>query len=428
MKNIIQFILKKLSQTILKKYQPKIIGVSGNVGKTSAKEAICTVLASQFQIRKNIKNYNNEIGVPLTIIGEKSAGKSILGWFIIFLKGLKLIIIRYGGYPDILILELGVDRPKDMEYLTKFIYCQIAVMTAIGEIPVHIEFFKNAKDLIKEKSILVKSLPENGLAILNSDDPSILEMKELTKAKILSYGFGENADLKAENVSYYFNERGNFNNLGGINFKINYQGHIVPFQLKNILGRHQIYPVLAAIAVGLNFGLNLVEISESIKNYQPPAGRMRLINGIKNTIIVDDTYNSSPSATLAALDALINFKAKRRIAVLGDMFELGRHTEETHRKVGEKVAQICDLFFGVGNRMIFALEEAEKYGMYGTHLFHAKTSDEIKFKVQEKIQQGDIILVKGSQGMRMERVILEIMAEPEKAEELLVRQEEGWKK
>jgi len=424
MKKIVEYILKKMSAAALKKYQPKIIGVTGSMGKTSTKEAIFAVLSYKFKARRNEKNYNNEIGVPLTILGIPSAGRSPIKWLVNFLKSLKLILLK-ADYPEVLILEMGADKPGDIKYLTNFIKCDIGVITGIGEIPVHIEFFHSVEQVVREKARLIESLDENGLAVLNFDDEKVKALAGKTRAKILSYGFAEDAKLRAINFDLNI---GADPLMSGAAFKIEYDGKIIPIRKEGVLGHHQLYPMLAAIAVGSQMGLNLIEAIEGLKKYQTPKGRLRMIAGIKHSYVLDDTYNASPASTLAALETLAKFEGRRKIAVLGDMLELGEFSEEAHRQVGAKAGEIADIFLAVGNRMIFAADEARKKGMAAQNVFEFNTADEARLPLQAMIQKGDVILIKGSQGMRLEKVVEEIMAEPEKAGELLVRQEKEWKR
>lgn len=405
---------------VLKKYKPLIVGVTGSVGKTSTKEAIYAVLSTKFKVRRNIKNYNNEIGVPLTILDLESGNRDIKDWLKNFALAIKTILIK-SQYPEVLVLEMGADRPGDIKYLTKFVPVDVAVITAIGEIPVHVEFFKTPIQIAREKFYLLQKLSVKGKAILNADDKLLLEMKNKTRAEVLTYGFGQEAELRASDV--IFTDR----DQPGLSLKLNFQGTLVPVRLPGILGFHQIYAILAAAAVGLVFDFNLIEIVEALSKFQPLSGRMKLISGIKNTKIIDDSYNASPSATLRALETLEKLEAKRKIAVLGDMLELGEYTERAHRQVGQKVKEVADLLFLVGERVIFIADEAEKQGFDKNKIFQFSASEEAKKVVQEKIEEGDLILVKGSQSMRMEKIVEEIMAEPEKAKELLVRQEKGWK-
>ena len=428
MRDKLQYILKILAKLTIWRYKPLIIGVTGSVGKTSAKEAIYSVLKDKFRTRRNIKNYNNEIGVPLTVLGSyispQTKFSGLLGWIKIFSISL-IKVIYQKNYPEVLVLELGVSKPGDMKYLMSFIPVEIGVFTAIGEFPSHIEFFPEKEKLVEEKSLLIKSLPKNGLAVLNYDDLSVRQAgRDLSdKIKTVYYGFGQGADLRIENYELKIDdiEKEDF----GINFKIDHKGSFVPIRLMKVLGKHHVFSAAAAASIGLFLDMNLVEIAEGLKDYYSLPGRMNLIKGIKKTLIIDDTYNASPLSVESALDILdelkINSEKKsRKIAVLGDMMELGAETEAGHRVVGKKASKIADLIFTVGDRARFISDEAKQNGFDGNKIFEFSKSEDAGLLIQEKIEKGDIILVKGSRYMRMEKIIKEIMAEPEKADDLLI--------
>lgn len=430
MKIFIEQILKVLSGMILRKYHPKVIGITGSVGKTSTKEAVYTVLTSKFKARKNIKNYNNEIGLPLSIIGVESPGRNLFGWAGVFLKALKLVFSKQESYPEILILEMGVDRPGDMKYLTNFVKCDIGIVSAIGDIPVHIEFFGSAENVAKEKSVLVESLSKDGIALLNYDDKAVAGMKKNTQAKVITFGLKKGADVQGIEISFSDGQWTLENGALGTSFKVSCQGKIVPFRLFNVLGYQQVYAVLAATAVGAQLGMNLVEIAEAVKNYQAPPGRMKVIKGIKNTLILDDTYNAAPLSVKTALKILKELQAKggRKIAVLGDMRELGDFSEAAHREVGELAAGSVSVLFAVGKQARFIAEQAIQKGMDKSSVLVYNDVSEAGIKLEDVMQENDLVLIKGSQGMRMEKIVEEVMAEPQRAKELLVRQDESWKK
>ncbi|OGZ33910.1 MAG: hypothetical protein A3I88_03575 [Candidatus Portnoybacteria bacterium RIFCSPLOWO2_12_FULL_39_9] len=420
MRSILQYLLKILSQIVLWKYRPEIVAVSGSVGKTTAKEAIYTILKAHFRARRNLENYNNEIGVPLAILGLETGGRSIKKWLKIFLKALAVIIFKT-EYPEILVLEMGADKPGDLGYLLSFVPIKIGVITAIGEFPVHLEFFPEKDALIEEKSSLVKSLPRKGLAVLNYDDLSVRMMREniSSGAQIISYGFGQGADLKIMNYELKIKnlEEKDF----GVNFKLENKGSMVPIRLKKCLGKQQAYAAAAAAAVGLNFGLNLVNISAGLEKFRPLPGRTNLIRGIKKTWIIDDTYNASPSSVIAGLEILNQFQPKRKIAVLGDMLELGEKTEEAHRRVGREAFLTADLLLLVGERARFIADEMKKNGFSEEKIFEFDSAEKAGLALQEKLEAGDIILIKGSRAMRMEKIVKEIMAFPEKVSKILVQ-------
>lgn len=421
MKNILIKCLTFFARLIIKKYKPIIIGITGSVGKTSSKEAIVTVLKDLFPVRASQGNYNNELGVPLTIIGEKTGGRSLFRWLKVFLKAIFLLIFPL-RYPKVLILEMGADKPGDIDYLVKNFPPSIAVVTAVG--PTHLEFFGTIQKVALEKSKIIQVLPKDGLAILNIDDEMVKQMKEKTKARVVTLGFSEEADVQALELREHLESKFLKNEfLGGTNFKIKYQGDIVPIFLPNLLGKQAAYAALVGAAVGLNFNLNLIYISEQFRNFEPLPGRMHLIPGIKQTIIIDDSYNSSPKAALAALEVLKNIKPEisgRCIAVLGDMLELGAYTEEGHRQVGKAAASVVDYLIGVGERAYFILDEAKKSGLSSEKTFFYHSSDEAGHFLQSLIKSGDVILIKGSRKMKMEKIVQEIMAEPLQASKLLV--------
>ena len=421
MRKILQFILKELSKSVLKKYKPTIIAVTGSVGKTSTKEAIYHVLKSHFgekEVRRNQRNYNNEIGVPLTLFGLETAGRSIFGWLGKFIKIFETIIFKV-PYPSFLVLEMGADRPGDIKYLTSFIHPKVSIITAIGEIPVHVEFFKSPEEVVREKRNLIVCLDEDGVAVLNYDDEKIKQMAEGLKAKILTYGLKEKADVRATNYDLRIGSP-TASEVSELNFKLDFKGSTVPAKLINVLGVQHLYSALAAATVGIVFSMNLIEIVEALKEFRPLLGRMHMIKGIKTTLIIDDCYNAALLSMEAALDSLKIFEGRRKIAVLGDMLEIGEYAPEAHRRVGRKAAAIADLIFIVGPRAKFIAETAIKYGFDEKKIFQFDVSDDAGKKIQEELEEGDIVLIKGSRAMKMEKIIKEIMAEPERAKELLV--------
>jgi len=427
MKKIVELILKILAKAILAKYKPEIVGITGSVGKTSTKEAVYTVLASKFRVRRNIKNYNNEIGLPLTIIGSESVGRSVIGWLTVFLKGVKLIIFKDSKYPKILVLEMGVDKPGDMAYLNSIVKCKIGIATAIGS--VHVENFGTIEKLYREKTELIKSINNSGWSILNYDDEKTRTMKSVSKAKIITYGLSEKAGLRAHEIRFNFLDK-NKKELQGINFKLSYGGSTVPVLLINMLGKSAVYSALAAAAAGISYNMDLADISQALLNYKAPKGRMNVIKGIKHTVIIDDSYNAEPKSAMAALGALKMLpiaEERRKFAVLGDMLELGSYSEAGHREVGKYAVKcLINKLILVGERARDIGHGAEEAGMQRDDIFHFDNSDSAGKFIQDRIRKGDLILVKGSQGMRMEKIVKEIMAEPLRAEELIVRQDESW--
>lgn len=429
MKNLLQAILYNLAKLYIKKYRPFIVAITGNVGKTSTKEAIASVLQkSGKRIRVSGGNLNNEWGAPLTILGDWSDryyqdGSIFKFWPEVVLKGMAGLIFKI-SYPEILILEYGAGKPGDIKKLAKDFKPKIAVITAVGEIPVHVEYFSGPEGVAKEKSKLPEALDIDGFAVLNFDDDVVLDMKGKTKAKVLTFGFGEGANILISNFDIKLNEAGE---PLGVIFKLNYENSFVPVKIEGFLGKSLAYSAGAAAAVGLALGINLVDISAALTGYKGPAGRLKILKGIKNSIIVDDTYNSSPASAHLAIDTIKSIPAKRKILVLGDMLELGKYTIEAHRSAGNLAGNFADILICVGAKAKFIADAAANQ-MPRDKIFTYETSDEAKPKVQELVMDGDLVLVKGSQGVRMEKITEEIMAEPEKKSELLVRQSLSWRK
>jgi UDP-N-acetylmuramoyl-tripeptide--D-alanyl-D-alanine ligase len=427
MRRLLSLKLQFLARLILKKYQPLIIGITGSVGKTSTREAVFAVLKDKRRVRLSYKNYNNEIGMPLTILGAKSPGRNLFGWLGVFLSALKTILIKDKLYPEILILELGVDRPGDMANLLKIVKPKIGIVTAVSHS--HLEYFDSIANIKKEKQVLIDNLDSGGLAILNYDNKLTREMAVGSRAKVISYGLEAGADLQAQDLKYNL-DKGSYE-LSGINFKLNYRGSIVPVFMKNVISPSAVYAALAAAATGIYFDLNLVEIAQSLSDFVLPPGRMNVLAGIKHSFIIDDTYNSAPESCLSALDVLGRIKIEansKKYAVLGDMLEIGDYSEEGHYAIGKRAAEAgVDCLIAVGSRSNDILRGALEAGLEDTHIFAFSAATEVGKFLEERIKAGDIILIKGSQGIRLEKVVKAIMTEVDKAAELLVRQGSEWK-
>lgn len=409
MRKILQKILRILAEIALKKYKPVVIAITGSVGKTSTKEAIYSVFKSHFgekRVRRNYRNYNNELGVPLTIFDLETGGKSILRWVPKFIKIFWMIIFRV-EYPDFLILEMGADKPGDIKYLLDFVHHKVGVITAVGEIPVHVEFFESPEKVAEEKSTLLKMLDKEGIGVLNYDDERVRKMAEQIGTKIITYGLNDKADIRATNCDLKIIDKGE--NISELNFKLDFKGSSVPAKLINVLGCQHLYSALAAAAVGIIFDMNLIEISEALKQIEAIPGRMRLLKGIKNTLIIDDSYNAALLSMEAGLDALKTFQGRRKVAVLGDMLEIGKYSPEAHIRVGKKAAENADIIFAVGNCTGFVAEGAMNAGFDTNKIFQFSTSEEARLAVQKELKENDIILVKGSRSMQMEKVIEEII-------------------
>ena len=417
-----------MAQAVLRRHHPLVIGITGNVGKTSAREAIYAVLSSKVTVWRGLpdKNYNNQIGVPLVILNAIHHGKNPIGWLGVAFRFLQL----YWGkqYPPVVLLEMGIDRPGDMDYLLQMARPQIGILTGIGKIPVHVEFFANPDAVLAEKLKLAQSVPQDGSVILNADDERLENISAIRAQKIFTYGFSSTAKIRVEEFQIHIGESGSAKIPDGIVFKIAYGGSLIPVKILDALGKAQALAAASAFAVGISYGMNPVEIVAALVNYHTPPGRLRVFNGVRGSVILDDTYNAAPAAMEQALETLRLVPGKRKIGVLGDMLELGSYSEEAHRRIGSLIPGACDILMTVGSRAVLIRDQALKGGFNPANTYHFSNSREVAKTLLLLLSEGDLVLAKGGQSMRMERVVESIMAEPEKAKELLVRQSVDWKR
>ncbi|MBU4347961.1 UDP-N-acetylmuramoyl-tripeptide--D-alanyl-D-alanine ligase [Patescibacteria group bacterium] len=403
LKTKLEKIIRGLAILTIKRYQPGIIAVTGSVGKTSTKEAIYSVLKDSRFVRATHGNFNNEFGLPLTILGDYTKIVGKMFWVKVIFKSIFRLIFKL-KYPEILILEYAADKPGDIKNLLSIAMPRIGVITSIGEIPSHIEFYSGPEAVSREKAKILEVLPSMGVAVLNADDKYVLEMKTRTKAHVMTYGFGSESEIQITN----FENRIEKGKPAGISFKLNYGGSFAPIRIVGCFGKSQAYAVAAASAIGFVFGMNLVKISEALRYYKMPSQRGEIIPGIKKSFIIDDSYNASPASMKAAIELADSMKFKRKIAVLGDMLEIGKHTIEAHENIGKLIVNVFDILITVGPRSKFIAETASKKGFPVKNILNFEFADDAKLKVQEIIKKGDLILIKGSRALELEKVVEEI--------------------
>jgi len=427
LKKIVVYILRLESRLILWKYKPKIVAITGSVGKTSTKDAVFAVISGENYVRKSEKSYNSQISLPLTILGCSNGWNNPVVWIINFLKGLWLFIWPH-KYPKWLVLEVGVWKPGDMRDTALWLQTDAVIITAIGHTPPHIEFFDSRKHLIEEKSGLIKTLKKDGVLILNNDDEAVREMKSKTKNRVVTFGFKDDSDIQGSAESIFYNKKGV---PEGVMFRIDEDGNSLPVIVEGVFGRNHIYASFGALALAYALKWNMLEAVSNLKNYSVSPGRMRLLKGVNQSFIIDDTYNSSPFACETALKTLNEVQATgRKIAVLGDMLELGRHTEESHRDMGKFARENLDVLMVVGSRAQKIKEGALEAGMKKNKIFEFPNAIEAGKFLKTFVKAGDFILVKGSQSMRMERAVEAILSVGIKRNKskLLVRQDSEWLK
>lgn len=412
------------TKKILAKYTPAVIGVAGSVGKTTTREAIAAVLSQQFSVRQSIRSYNDGIGVPMTVIGLESPGKSLVGWVQVFFHIFRLLYTRM-PYPKMLVVEMGTDRPGDIAYLTHMCRPDVAVLTAIS--PEHYEYFKSMERLEFEEKNIVRALPATGVAILNGDDARVMGESDTIPVRTMTYGFGEHVDVRVTSTSMVRENQ----SVRGMEFGFRMGTRSLEARVDGVIGAQHGYALSAAAAVGLYFEMKDADIEKGLSQYRAAPGRMRLIDGVKNTTIIDDTYNASPRAAQAAVETLaatpISTEQGERYAVLGDMLELGPITREEHEDLGRMVVdQRIDFLITVGPASKHIAAAALDEGMEEHRIAKFDTSIAAGSFLQEKLEPGDVVLVKGSQGVRMEKIVREIMAHPEEAPTLIARTYGKW--
>ena len=406
--------------------KPRVIVIAGSVGKTSTKEAIAVALGVHepgSDVCVAPENYNNELGVPLTIFGKKAPGKSVFKWIALMIRATSLGI----GFGKIgcrmLVLEYATDKPGDIAYLLTIAKPHVAVLTAIGA--EHTEFFKTIEAVQEEELSLLSGLDADGIAVLNADDDHVMEGKGITDATVVTFGQSQQATVRVESLEQ---ER------EGVDLKFVSLSHSVRFHLKGVFGLPSALSVAAALAVVYyHLDADLGDVVERLKSdFHGVPGRARLLSGIKQTTLLDDSYNSSPLSALSAIRDLATFPKEERanrIAAIGDMLELGSLAESAHEQLGEEIAKAnIDILVLCGTLAPAVRDGALRVGMDENAIFHFATSGEAGLFIQHTLKKGDVVLIKGSQGVRMEKITKELMAEPEKADELLCRQGSKWKK
>ena len=339
------------------------------------------------------------------------------------MKGLWLILVPH-KYPKWLVLEVGVSKPDDMKKTASWLKSDAVIITGIGETPAHIEFFNSREHLINEKSGLIRTLKKDGVLILNADDEAVLELGTKSKNRITTYGLKAGADTIGREENIFYDDAGL---PRGIIFRVDSDGNSLPVVMEGVFGKNHIYASLAALALASSLKWNMLDAVNALKNYDVPPGRMRLLPGINNSLLIDDTYNSSPFACQSALKTLGEVKAKgRKIAVLGDMLELGKHTIEAHQEIGRIAEKNVEIIIVVGPRAKSIKEGAVLAGMDKEKIFEFSSSRETGEFLKTFVKKGDLVLIKGSQGIRMERAVEKILEDQKNKNKLLVRQDKEW--
>lgn len=442
----LQRYLGQCAKAVLERERPFIIGVTGSVGKSTAKQMIGAALqahAPEHRVRVPAGSFNNELGLPLTVFGASYPRRSPMAWLSLLMKA---TAGRFGLWKtgiNTFVFEMGADKPGDIEYLTSIAKPDVAVITAVTpedpELPpVHSAFYPSIDALAEQKSQLVKAVRDGGSVVLNADDKRVFAMRHLTHEHVTTFGEMEQAEVRILETQIVMEDRGEINIPTGIRTVITVFGHRYEFYFDGVFGRPIAYAAAAAVGVVAEMDIEQEQVRSMPQYYIPMPGRTRIIPGIKHTTLLDDTYNSSPAAAISALRDLGRMPLKagqRRVACLGEMRELGDESANLHRRVGAEAARSgLDLLVCCGTFSAAMAEGALANGMKPEQVQVIEDTPEAGLFIQNWLQAGDVVLAKASQGtihtkgVRMERVIKELMAEPLRASELLVRQDEAWKR
>lgn len=429
-KSLIRNILKRNVKSALERYNPTIIAVCGSVGKTTVRNLLAQSLREYGAVGSNRKNYNSEWGIIFSILQVEAPGKNPLEWLKIMAKS-----FAFGNleeeFPDIWVLELGVDKPGDMDFFVQdFLKFDAVIFTFYGESPVHLENFESVKDLVQEDLNALTALKDDGFVIANSDDPMQASMIKKHKDHIITYGLYE-ADVTLVDIQSEIDmvdDKSVWDTYGTaikpiLHQKISYRGGLVPFQVEYMFGTAQAKCLLPVVSFFIHEGVNLIEISQKITTFQPVNGRMRFFEGIKDTLIIDDTYNAAPASVEEGLRSMefIKLEGARKIAVLGSMMELGEKEIDEHARIGQVAAEHVDILVTVGDKMIHAHKEFQFHKSYKAAIHVQEPEDAVDW-IRMNVTPNDIFYVKGSASTHMERVVAELISFKKYRTQNLVRQ------
>ncbi|KAA3647056.1 MAG: UDP-N-acetylmuramoyl-tripeptide--D-alanyl-D-alanine ligase [Chloroflexi bacterium] len=350
----------------------RVIGITGSVGKSTTKEIVAEVIGQQYTTLKNAGNFNNEIGLPLTVLrltpGHQRA-----------------------------VLEMGFYVAGEIELLCGIAQPVVGVVTNIGT--VHAERAGSQEAIAAGKAELVQALPKDGWALLNYDDPMVRAMASQTQAQVLYYGLNSEADLWADEVEGL--------GLDGIRFRLHYQGDSYHLRIP-MIGRHSVHTALRAAAVGITEGLSWPEIIEGL-GFGHTQLRLMAVRAEGGALLLDDTYNASPKSTLAALNLLEELDG-RKVAVLGDMLELGPYEKEGHYKIGLRAAEVADEILTIGPRARDIARAAREAGKKVEEVTELENADQAVGILRTRLHPQDVVLVKGSRGVHMDNIVPELEA------------------
>lgn len=363
--------LQQLANYARRRWGRVVVAVTGSAGKTTTKEAVAAVLGTRGPVGKSYGNYNNHIGVPLSLLRVPEEAWAT-------------------------VLELGMNHAGEIRQLTRIAEPQVGVVTLVGY--AHIEHFDSVDAIALAKRELIEELGPDGLAVLNADDSRVSAFRQVHRGRCVTFGFSDNADVHADQYEV---------TREGTRFHVRGEGWVET----RLLGRFAVRNLLAALAVGLEFGIPFGQAAQSLRELPLPPMRGERLEW-RGATLINDCYNSNPDAVNAMLELLGELPARRRIAVLGEMLELGRWSETLHRQVGHWVVQRkVDLLLGVAGAARWIVEEAVRSGLNAASAWFVETPEEAGTLLRQLIEPGDLVLLKASRGVRLERAIEALLGE-----------------
>ncbi|HSF80135.1 MAG TPA: UDP-N-acetylmuramoyl-tripeptide--D-alanyl-D-alanine ligase [Anaerolineales bacterium] len=352
-----------------RKLNLRVIGITGSIGKSTTKELVAELLEQRYRTLKNPGNLNNEIGLPLSLLGLSE------------------------GH-EVAVLEMGFYVPGEIALLCDLALPHVGVVTNVGT--VHAERAGSQEAIARGKTELVQALPPapEGVAILNYDDPWVREMSKKTRARVFFYGLNPSADLWADEVQGL--------GLEGIRLRLHYRKESIHLRVP-LIGQHSVHTVLRATAVALVEGLNWQEIVNGLRSGHTQL-RLVAVRSKSGALMLDDTYNASPESTIAALNLLEELEG-RKVAVLGDMLELGPYEWRGHEMVGVRAAEVVDELITIGERGRMIAAAAHRAGLDGSVITELDNTDQAIEFLSDRLTELEVVLIKGSRGMQMDRLV-----------------------
>ena len=404
--------LKKIGQTILwlrakdylQRYHLPLIGVAGSTDRGVATAAIAAVFSTTYRVRHSPLGANTRAGIASSILGI-AATRARQPWYQSLPRSKAKELTDYE--PDVIVLELGASRPGDIDYAATHLPFQGAVVTNVHSS--HLDLFGSQELVAHELASLVVSTTRSGFVVLNVDDPLVRDMQTKSQARVITYGTSADATVRL----LHTRSRGRI----GVACAVNIAGHIYELHFPNIVSEYQIPSLISSLAVAYAMGINLSKAINAIQPLQPTPGHMRFLAGHNHAVLLDDSYDASPESTHTALQTLRSYPATRKIAILGDVLDLGTQTITSHQQIGHTVAGVANIFVAVGSHMRHAGAAALRHGsgnqgQNSLDIHYFSSSRDVGKWLRDFLHPDDVVLIKGSRAMRMEEVTRRLLSKP----------------